>query len=79
MDAASKKAAKKHCLHEKRAAANTITTADMLDSPTEPPPIMAIETNDLAYPTEAIKDLWSLVAQRAARKAWQCNYIEEQM
>jgi hypothetical protein len=55
---------------KKHTAANTITMADMLNSPTEPPPIIAIETNNFSYPTEAIKDLWSFVTQRAARKAW---------
>ena len=35
-------------------------------------------TNNLEYPEKAIKQLWRLVAQKATKQVWQCNYIKEQ-
>lgn len=82
---AEQKAVKKHHLREKCAAANSPTPVTIPDM--NPPTIIAPNASDTtttvmdnsACPNKDIEDLWRLVAQRAAKKAWQCNYIEEQM
>ena len=81
---AERKAAKKRRLREKRAAANLptpVTIADMnplaITAPNE-----NLTATDIAEhserPNKAIEDLWRLVAKRAARKAWQNEYVREQ-
>ena len=80
----SKNAAKKWCQCENHAAANSLILATTAN--TNPPAIISLNAstatttmaNNLECPNKAIKDLWRLVAKHAARKAWQCNYIEEQ-
>ena len=80
----SKNAAKKRRQRENRAAANSAAPATIAD--TSPPAVITpngsetatAATDDLEYPNKAIKDLWRLVAQRAAKQAWQTKYAEKQ-
>ena len=66
---------KKCRLREKCAIAGTTTTENMLDSPTKPSPT---NSDNFAHPSEAIAQLWRLVARRAAKQAWQDDYVKEQ-
>ena len=78
----SKNAAKKRRQRENRA--NSATPAIIAD--TSMPAIIAPNTSDATtaatdtseYPDKKIVDLWRLAAVRAARKAWQRNYVEKQ-
>jgi hypothetical protein len=82
---AERKAAKKRCLREKRTATNLPTPVTITDA--NLPAIIAPNTSDTtttvmdnsARPNKDIEDPWRLVARRAAKKAWQHNYVEEQM
>lgn len=82
---AAKKAAKKRRLRDKRAATNLPTPATIADTsqpaiiaPNESATTTTIIDNS-ECPDKEIEDLWRLVARRAAKKAWQRNYVEEQM
>ena len=80
----SKNAAKKCRQRKNRAAANSATPVTIAD--TSPPAVITpngsetatAATDDSEYPNKAIKDLWRLVAQRAAKQAWQTKYAEKQ-
>src|SRR5882762_5644571 len=82
---AAKKAAKKRRLREKRAAAHIPTAAEdtAISNLSNPPAIISLNASDTAttameYPDKAIKDLWRLVARRAAKQAWQDKYAKKQ-
>ena len=78
----SKNAAKKR--RQRENCANSATPAIIADTST--PAIIAPNTSDATtaatdtseYPDKEIVDLWRLAAVRAARKAWQRNYVEKQ-
>jgi hypothetical protein len=80
----SKNAAKKCRQREKRAATNSATPTTVAD--TSPPAAITpnvsdtttAATDDLEYPNKATEDLWRLVAQRAAKQAWQTKYAKKQ-
>jgi len=77
----SKNAAKKRRQRENRAA-NSLTSGAIVNPPIIISPnasaTTATITNDPEHPDKEIEDLWRLAAQRAARKAWQRNYVEKQ-
>jgi hypothetical protein len=80
----SKNTVKKCRQRENCAATNLQTPAPTPDL--SPPTIITpnasetttAATDNLEYPNKAIKDLWRLAAQQAAKQAWQDKYIQEQ-